>query len=89
VNGSLLIAMYDIDIVPGLKCVGDALKGSFVGTFQVRERLPGKHDAPAKGVVRPVALIEGDVVRRIGPLHQDREIQSRRAATYDVDFHLL
>ena len=37
----------------------------------------GEHDPEAEGVVRAIALDDGDLVPGIGPLHQDCEVQAR------------
>ena len=63
-----------------LKAPRICARGRRVGRAQVAERLVGEHDAPAEGVVRPVALDDGDVVGRIALLHQQREVEPRRAA---------
>src|SRR6266571_5991973 len=86
-NRDLLIAMDYVDVVPGFKVSCDFGVRYFIGCAQVGESLAGKDDTPAKRIVRPVAFMDRDVVRRIALLHQDREVQSRRSAADDVDFH--
>ena len=51
------------------------------------ERLVAEHDAEAEGVVGLVALDHGDAVLREVPLHQDGEVEARRAAADDRDAH--
>ena len=47
----------------------------------------GKDDPEAEGVVRSVALDDGDLVPGIGPLHQNREVQASRTAADRDDLH--
>src|SRR2546426_11944130 len=86
-NGNLLIAVDYIDIVPGCKVSRDLGVGRFISGAQMRERLPGKHHAPTKGIVRTVAFIDSDVVCGVGLLHKDGEVHAGRTATNDVDLH--
>src|SRR5437016_7294719 len=86
-NRDFLIPMNHIDIVPRFEIAGDFGMRYFVGCAQVSERLPGKHHAPAEGVVGSVAFIDDDVARGIGPFHEDGEIHAGRAAADDLDFH--
>ena len=86
-NGSLLGAMNYIDIVPGCKVPRDFGVRRFIRSAQIRERLPGKHHAPAKRIVGAIAFGDCDLVRGISLLHEDREVHAGGAATDDVDFH--
>ena len=83
----LVAADVHLDVVPVVEGVEDLRRGVRVGSLQVAERLVGEHDAPAEGVVGPVALDHGDVVRRVLALHQKREIQAGRAAADADDLH--
>ena len=47
----------------------------------------GEHHAPAKGVVRAVALNHRDVMRRIALLHQQAKVQASRPSTNTDNFH--
>src|SRR5258705_491558 len=87
VNRYFLVAMNHIDVVPTLKGLGDAGMRPCIGFFQILQRAAREDDAPAKRVGWAIAFRDGDVVRRICALHQDRKVQSRRATTDDVDFH--
>jgi len=49
--------------------------------------LARKDNAPAKRIVRTIALADRDVMRGVGLLHQDREVHSRRPTTDDIDLH--
>ena len=49
-----------------------------VGLVEEGERLVGEDDAPAEGVVGPVALVDRDLDLGKGPLHQDPEVETRR-----------
>ena len=79
--------MDHVNIVPRFKLFRDLGVRFFISRAQIRERLPGKHNAPTESIVRPIALIKLDPMRRVGLLHQDRKIQPRRPATNDVDLH--
>ncbi|MPM67879.1 hypothetical protein SDC9_114804 [bioreactor metagenome] len=48
-----------------------------------------EHHAPAKRVIGLIALHHGNVVSRVHLLHQQREIQARRATSDAYDFHGL
>ena len=86
-NRNLLAAMNYINVIPGFKAARDFRVRWFIRYAQIAERLAGKHHAPAKRIVRPVAFMDGDVMRGIGLLHQDREVHPGRAAADDFDFH--
>src|SRR5207248_4471326 len=62
VNRNLPIAMNDVDVVPGFKVASDLSMRDSVGFAQVCQCAPGKHDAPAKRIVGPIAFIDCDVV---------------------------
>src|SRR6266550_9638943 len=87
VNRNLLIAMNDVDVVPGFKVASDLSMRDFVGFTQICQRASGKHNAPAKRIVGPIAFIDGDVVRGLRFLHQDGEVHSGRPAADNVDLH--
>ena len=52
----------DLDVVPVVEGVEDLRGALGVGALQVAQRLVREDHAPAEGVVRPVALHDGDVV---------------------------
>src|SRR5262249_20761099 len=87
VNRYLVGAVNHIDVVPGFKVSGDRSMRLCISSAQIRECLPGKNNSPTKRVIRPIALMDCDVMRSVRLLHQDGEIQSRRSAADDVDFH--
>src|SRR6266545_1131047 len=83
----LLAAVDHVDVVPGLGGPGDARIGVLVSVFEEGERAVREDDAPAEGVVRPVALDDGDPVRWIALVQQDREVEPGRPAAQDLDSH--
>ena len=87
-NRKLFFAMDYVNIVPGRETPGDFSVRFFVSGAQICEGLSGKHDAPAKRVVRSVAFVNGNLMGGIGLFHEDGEIHSGRPAADDVDFHL-
>src|SRR5262249_48911384 len=54
---------------------------------EIGERFVGQDHAPAEGVVRPVALDDGDLMRRIAQFHGNREIEPGRPAAEACDSH--
>src|SRR5262250_1623324 len=81
--------MNYIDIVPRLEVASDLRMRFGVSLAKIRQRLSGKNDTPTKRIIRPVALIDGDVVCGVGFFHQDGEVHACRPAADDVDFHGL
>src|SRR4029453_17127270 len=79
--------VVDIDVIPVCKRLGDLGMGDRVGFQKIVQSGVGKDDTEAESVVGAVALDDGDLVPGIGPLHQDREIQARRAAADRDDLH--
>ena len=73
------------------QCANDGLDrvgGVAVPFAHVVHRRVGEHHAPAEGVVGPVALDDGDVVRCAPQLlHQQREVQAGGAAADADDLH--
>ena len=82
-----LSPVVDGDIVPVSEMRADRLGAFRVVPPEVVERLVGEDHAPPEGVVRAVALEDGDLIRRIAELHADREIQSRRTAAEACRLH--
>ncbi len=83
----LLAANIDFDVVPMIEGVEDLRCSDRIRRLQVAEGLVGKHDPPTEGVVRSVALHDGDVVLRVGPLHQQGKVEAGGAAAEADDFH--
>ena len=77
----------DRDVVPVGEFLGDAPVAREIVLLEIVQRGVGEHDAEAEGVVGLVALMDGDVVARIGLLHQDREVEPGRPATDHRDLH--
>jgi hypothetical protein len=75
----------DVDVGPVREAAGDRSVRLGIGLLEVAEGLVGEHDAPAERVVGPVALAHGDLVRRVQPLHQDREVEPGRPPADDLD----
>ena len=75
----------DLDVVPVVEGVADQLRRFGIGALQVLQGLVGKHDAPAKGIKRTVALDHRDRHRRIAPFHQQREVQTGGATANAQD----
>ena len=78
----------DVDVVPVGEVGGDRAERRLVGGAEVLERLVGEHDAPPERAVRAVALDDGDVVRRVRLLEQQRGVQPCRSAADDDDPHV-
>ena len=70
----------DLDVVPVVERRADVQRRRRVRHMQVRQRLVRQHHTPAKGIERPMPLDHGDLEVRIALLHQQREVQARRAA---------
>ena len=87
VNRDLRIAMHNIDIVPRLKLLRDFSVRNIIGGAQIGERLPRENNAPPERIIRPIPLINPDLMRGISLLHQNRKIKPRRPATDDVNLH--
>ncbi len=69
-----------VDVVPVHEVVGDGPVRRLVGALHLRDRGVAEHDAEAERVVRAVPLEHHDLVRGIGALHEDREVQPGRTA---------
>ena len=84
-----LVAVAHLDGVPIGEAFGNGAVGRRVVAHEVAQRLIGEDDAEAEGIVVTVALVNRDVVGRIGLLHQKAEIEPARTAADDREFHLL
>jgi hypothetical protein len=88
-GGQHLPAVVDVDVVPVGEGAGDRGVSLRVRLAEVVERRVREHDAEAERVLGPVALHDGDVVRGVGVLHEDREVEPRRAPADGDDLHAL
>src|SRR5690606_30832531 len=77
----------DVDVVPVVERVAYGLRRYRVGLAKVVHGGVGKHHAPAKRVVRAVALDDGDIVGRILQLHEQAEIQAGGPTAQADDLH--
>ena len=84
---TLCAADVDLDVVPVVEGVQDVRRADGVGRPEVAERLLGEHDTPAEVFVGPVAFDDGDPMRYILLLRQQREVEVRRAAAEADDVH--
>ena len=84
-NGAAL--EVDVDVVPVIEAADDLVVCGTVGIAEIAERLIREHDAPAKRVVGSVAFDDGDLVRGIRALQQQRKIEARGAAANADDSH--
>src|SRR5262249_56176604 len=75
------------DVVPGGEGGGGRLTGRAMGFDEIVERGVGEDHPEAEGVVGAIALEDGDVVGRIGLLHQQGEVQPGRTAADRDDPH--
>ena len=75
----------DVDVVPMDEGRLDDGGGFGVIGLEIGQRLVGKDHAPAEGIVRPVALVDHHVQRRITQLQGDGEIQATRPGAGDGD----
>ena len=66
-----LVLEIDVDVVPVGEGLVDFLRRGAVRLGEVFKRLVGEHHAPAERVVRPVALIDRDLVRPVLQFHED------------------
>jgi len=76
-----------LDVVPVREGVEDRGSALGIGLAQIAERLVGEDDTPAERVVRSIALDHRDAMSGVLPLHEEREIQSRRPAADADDVH--
>ncbi len=86
-RGEHFSLIVDVDVIPVGKASGDRFVARPVGLGQVLQCRIGKNHAKAEGVIAPVALDDRDLVARVSLLHQDREVEARRAAADAGDLH--
>jgi hypothetical protein len=79
----------DVDVVPVRERPRDGRVGLGIGLAEVVERGVREDHAEAEGVVGAVALEHGDLVGRVGRLHEDREVEARRSPADRDDLHAL
>ena len=77
----------DLDIVPVVECIENLGGRLRVRTSQRRQRLVGEDHSPAERVASAVALDDRHLVRRVALLHQQGEVEARRAASHADDAH--
>jgi hypothetical protein len=82
-----LTAVVDIDIVPVREGAGDLGVRLAVGLREVVQGRVGEDHAESEGVVGTVPLHHGDVVRGIGLLEEDRQVEAGRSRTDGDDLH--
>ena len=78
-------AVVDVDVVPVVEAAGDCRVRGRVGGAEVLHRAVGEHDAPAEGVVGPVALVDLHAGPRQRLAEQERRVQARRPAAHADD----
>ena len=64
-GGEDLSMEMDVDVVPDRKVLGEPLVEGGVGMFDASERLVGKNDPEAKGVIGGVSLPNLDLMLRV------------------------
>jgi len=82
-----LSVVVNVDVVPVGEVAGEALVGWRIGLGECIQSLIGEHHAEPECVVRPVALDDRDLVRRVGLLHQDGKEKPCRPSTNTHDPH--
>jgi hypothetical protein len=82
-----LAVIVDVDVVPVMEARLQAIDGDRIRGREVPHRRVGEHDAEAERVVGLMPLEEGDLVRRVFLLEEDREIQRGGTRTRRHHFH--
>ena len=75
------------DVVPVDEGAPDGVGTLGIAGCEIGEGFVRQHDAPAKGVVRSIALDDDDLVARCAPFHGDGEVQSGRPSAETCDAH--
>src|SRR5205085_5227197 len=88
-NRNLMLAMYDINIVPSLKAIGCLIVSFFVRFLQIRESLIGKDHAPAERIIGRVPFKDCNFMRSLLLLHQECEIESGWPAANNINLHCI
>ena len=79
------VVEVDVDVAPSREAPRDRRVEHRVRVLDAPERLVAEHHAQTERVVGGVALPDRDLVARVQPLRQDREVQPGRAAADDGD----
>jgi hypothetical protein len=82
-----LAVEVEVDLVPIGELAGDRCIGLRVVVHEIVEGLVREHHTEAERVVRAIALVDGHVVIGEALLHQEREVETARAAADDDDLH--
>jgi hypothetical protein len=77
----------DFDVVPVVERVMYAFRRVGIGAAQRAERLIGEDHAPAKRIALAITLVHDDFVPRVGPLHEQREVEAGRSSADAGDAH--
>src|SRR5262249_11988231 len=86
-DGDHGVIVDDGDVGPVLEVRRQVLVERFIVGTQEFERPVGEDDAKAPRRVPRIAFEDDDVMRRVAPLHQRREIQAGGAGAEDPDLH--
>jgi CRP-like cAMP-binding protein len=76
-----------IDVIPVAEGIENLAVGLRIGGLEIAQRLIRKYDTPAEGVVRPIALDDRDIVSRIDPLHEQRQVEHGGTSSDADDTH--
>src|SRR5690606_16867515 len=79
--------IVDFDVIPVVEGLGNLLGRNWVCFTQVVQCFVGKHDAPTEGVVRAVALDDGNFVLRVAKLHQQAKVKACRTSANTNNLH--
>jgi len=82
-----LAVVVDLDVVPAVALLRHRRSDFGIG---IAQRILGgvrEHDAEAKGVLEPVALVDHHLVTRVRALHERGEEQSRGSTADARDLH--
>ena len=77
-----------IDVIPVTERSENFAVRLRIRGVEVAQRLIREHDTPAEGVVRAIALDDRYIVSRVGPLHEQRQVQAGGPPSDADDAHL-
>ncbi len=77
----------DVDVVPVVRAIPQPRERLGIVGGQLLHRGIREDDAEAVGVGGSVAFVDRDLVRRVGALELDREVEPGGAAADDDDVH--
>ncbi len=80
-------AIVDVDVFPPGQRAGHFPGRLGIGLRQILLGSLGKNHAKTEGVIALIPLDDEHLVARVGPLHQDGEVETRWSATDDVNLH--